>query len=95
MEVVERDLPITEVLSAIESGRATEAFACGTAAIVAPISLIADADGKEYVLPNVDLVAGTLRSELLAIQEGRAVDPFNWVKSLDVDQYLSAPSTVI
>lgn len=82
-EVVERDLPISEVLEAIESGRATEAFACGTAAIVAPISLIADSDGKEYMLPKVDSIAAELRAELLAIQEGRAEDPFGWVVSLD------------
>jgi len=95
VEVVERDLPISEVLSAIESGKATEAFACGTAAIVAPISLIADADGKEYVLKNVDSVAAMLRAELLAIQEGRAVDPCGWVVPLEVGQYLSAPKTTV
>ena len=92
MEVVERDLPISEILEAIESGRATEAFACGTAAIVAPISLIADADGKEYVLPSVDVVAATLRTELLAVQEGRSDDPFGWVTPLDAGYYPSIPN---
>lgn len=82
IEVIERDLPIAEVIEAIQSGRATEAFACGTAAIVAPISLIADADGVEYRFPNVDVVAANLRTELLAIQEGRVEDPFGWVMPL-------------
>lgn len=94
IEVVERDLPITELLAAIHSGRATEAFACGTAAIVAPISLIADADGTEYLLPNVDSVAASLRSELLAIQEGRAEDPFGWVMPLDANYYPKAGLSV-
>ena len=83
IEVVERDIPISEVLRAIESGSATEAFACGTAAIVAPISLIADADGTEYQLPKVDDMAAKLRAELVAIQEGRAADPFGWAAPLD------------
>ena len=87
IEVVERDLPIAEVLEAIQSGRATEAFACGTAAIVAPVSLIADADGREYQLPNIDLLAAKLRSELLAIQEQRAEDPFGWVMPVAPQYY--------
>ena len=83
IEVVERDIPISEVIDAINSGVATEAFACGTAAIVAPISLIADADGSEHRFQEVDDMAATLRTDLLAIQEGRADDPFGWVVPLD------------
>lgn len=94
IEVIERDLPIAEVIEAIQSGRATEAFACGTAAIVAPISLIADADGTEYKLQNVDNVAAKLRGDLLAIQEGRAEDPFGWVMPLDSAYYPSAELSV-
>jgi len=90
IEVVERDLPIAEVLDAVQSGRATEAFACGTAAIVAPVSLIADADGKEYPLPNVDRVAAKLRNDLLAVQEQRLEDPFGWVMPVDTKYYPDA-----
>ena len=72
-------MPVDELLEDIESGRCSEAFACGTGAIVCPISAIGEADGKEYPLPEVNQMAATLRSALLDIQESRIPDPFNWV----------------
>ena len=62
-------MPVDELLEDIESGRCSEAFACGTGAIVCPISTIGETDGKEYSLPEVNQMAATLRSALLDIQE--------------------------
>ena len=78
-EVIERDLPIDELLADIEDGRCSEVFACGTAAIVCPISAIGDADGSVTELTQTGEVAGKLRGAILDLQEGRAADPFGWV----------------
>src|SRR5580658_7874970 len=76
--VVERAMPIGELLGQLSSGECSEVFACGTAAIVCPISLIADADGREYRPAKIDERARILREQLLAVQERRAPDPYGW-----------------
>jgi branched-chain amino acid aminotransferase len=70
------------VLEGIDSGRCGEMFACGTAAVVSPISVLAEGDGREYKLRQTDVVAKHLREALLAIQERRAPDPFGWTREL-------------
>lgn len=80
----ERRMSIEEVLDGIRTGSCTEVFACGTAAIVAPISEIADADGRHYKPARIDEVAHRLREALLAIQERRAPDPFGWTKEISL-----------
>jgi hypothetical protein len=58
-------------------------FACGTAAIVSPIEMLAEAaGGPEHVPVRVDEVAKQLREALLAIQERRAPDPFDWTRDV-------------
>ena len=81
--VHERSMPIDELLTDLAAGRCTEAFACGTAAIISPISVIADADDTRYELPQIDQTAATLRNTLLGIQERRIADPFGWIVELD------------
>ena len=83
-------MPVDELLENIESGHCSEAFACGTGAIVCPISAIGEADGKEYPLPKVNQMAATLRSALLDIQESRVPDPFGWVIDLRDREALAA-----
>ncbi|HVW71050.1 MAG TPA: branched-chain amino acid aminotransferase [Steroidobacteraceae bacterium] len=78
----ERRMPIDELLQGIQNGRCAEVFACGTAAIVAPIAVLADSDGHEYEPREVDVVARRLREALLAIQERRAADPFGWTREV-------------
>jgi branched-chain amino acid aminotransferase len=78
----ERRISLDEVLEGIESGRCGEMFACGTAAIVAPIAVLVEGDGREYKLRQTDVVAKHLREALLAIQERRAPDPFGWTREL-------------
>jgi branched-chain amino acid aminotransferase len=75
----ETTMPVDELLRNIECGRCSEAFACGTGAIICPISAIGDARGEAIELPEVNRMAATLRAALLDIQEGRADDPFGWV----------------
>ena len=80
--VVERKMPIAELLAQLASGECRELFACGTAAIVCPISAVGDADGREYQPAAVDERARTLREQLLAIQERRAPDPYGWTSEV-------------
>ena len=77
-QVVERAMPIAELLRQMSSGECSEVFACGTAAIVCPISVIGDTDGREYRPAVIDKRARILRERLLAIQERRVPDPFGW-----------------
>lgn len=78
----ERRLPIDEVIEGIGSGRCTELFACGTAAIVSPIDVLSESDGRNCKPRNVDVVARHLREALLGIQERRDPDPFGWTREV-------------
>jgi branched-chain amino acid aminotransferase len=85
-------MPIDDLLRDIEDGRCTEAFACGTGAIVVPIKAIGDADGREWALPEVGKMSSMLRDALLDIQGGKAEDPFGWVVDAgdsNLDAYLA------
>ena len=75
---ISRIMPINALIDDIEAGRCSELFACGTGAIVSPIKAIGEADGQEWALQNVGVVAETFRSALLDIQEGTVEDPFGW-----------------
>jgi branched-chain amino acid aminotransferase len=78
----ERRMALDELLADIGSGKCSELFACGTAAIVSPIGTLVEGDGREYPLRQTDVVAKRLRESLLAIQERRAPDPFGWTQEL-------------
>jgi branched-chain amino acid aminotransferase len=84
LKVHERRIAIDELLRGIQTGQCSEVFACGTAAIVAPIAVLADSDGHEYKPREVDVVARRLREALLAIQERRAPDPFGWTREVSL-----------
>ncbi|GAB4023175.1 MAG: branched-chain amino acid aminotransferase [Bdellovibrio sp.] len=82
-KVEEKEMSIDQVLNDIQSGDITEAFACGTAVIITPISHLGEANGNRYPLKQaVGEVSMKLRQSLLDLQEGRANDPFNWVKKV-------------
>ena len=75
----ERKLTIDEITDAIKSGKCSEAFACGTAAIITPISQLGEKDGTHYELKEgYGPIATKLRKGLLDLQEGRGDDPFGW-----------------
>jgi branched-chain amino acid aminotransferase len=80
--VIERPMPLDELLLSLATGECSELFACGTAAIVSPISVLADPNEREYVPKELDVVASRLREALLAIQERRANDPFGWTRDV-------------
>jgi branched-chain amino acid aminotransferase len=78
--VEERQISIDEILSAHASGKLTEAFGAGTAAIVAPIACIRYRE-RDLQFPAVSdsSVAARLRARLVAIQTGREPDTHNWL----------------
>jgi branched-chain amino acid aminotransferase len=78
----ERRMSIDELLAQIRSGECSELFACGTAAIVCPIELLADRGGQDYVPHAINVVAAQLKESLLAIQERRSADFFAWTHSI-------------
>lgn len=66
-----------------EAGRLTEAFACGTAAVVTSIGSVRSAEG-EFAIggQSVGPLTQRLRSALVDIQRGRAADPYGWVEQV-------------
>ena len=66
------------------SGRLTESFACGTAAVVTPIGRVASDDGEFTVGGGgPGQMTSKLREKLVAIQRGTAEDKHGWVTRLD------------
>ncbi|OWK32459.1 branched-chain amino acid aminotransferase [Sphingomonas mucosissima] len=63
-----------------ESGRLTESFACGTAAVVTPIGKVA---GPDYAFTigtgGTGQTTQRFLDALTAVQRGRAPDPHNWL----------------
>jgi branched-chain amino acid aminotransferase len=62
------------------SGRLTESFACGTAAVVTPIGSVA---GPDYAFTigtgGTGQTTQRFLDQLSAVQRGRAPDPHNWI----------------
>lgn len=78
---VERKVGLAEMLESIDNKTITEVFACGTAAVITPISSFKVESGREYVVANgaVGNHTSGLREALLDIQYGRAADPHDWM----------------
>ena len=75
---------IEELIADIKAGRCTEAFACGTAAIITPINYLAEITDERYPLAHPEGKMGMeLREKLLAIQEGRSPDSYEWVMAVE------------
>ena len=80
IEVKEVDLDIEDVIGHIKSGACTEMFACGTAAVITPVSALGEKDGTKYkVLHQYGPVSKKLRESLDAIQRQKSPDPREWV----------------
>ena len=82
-KVDERRISVDEWRDGVRSGRITEVFACGTAAVVTPVGALkwrggevssGGADGEQ-----IGPVTTKLRQALVDIQYGRAEDRFGWM----------------
>ncbi|MFY0406092.1 branched-chain amino acid aminotransferase [Solicola sp. PLA-1-18] len=84
--VTERPFSIEEWKDGVASGRITEVFACGTAAVVTPVGRLAW-DGGEAVSSSdgqAGPVTAAVRQTLVDLQYGRAEDTRGWMHRVEV-----------
>jgi branched-chain amino acid aminotransferase len=83
-EAVEADISLEALIAQIQKGEVTEAFACGTAAVIAGIDTFLLDDGREISVGSGKCgpVTDTLYHHLIDIQYGNRPDPFGWVVSV-------------
>lgn len=79
--VEERRVTVSEWRQGAADGTITEAFACGTAAVITPIAVLKTADGRhiDHSATAPGEVTMQLREELTGIQTGRIRDTHGWV----------------
>jgi branched-chain amino acid aminotransferase len=79
LKVSERKLSIHEIINASNSGRLTEAFGTGTAAVISPVGQITY-QGVDYTVAGGKMgeISQRLYNELIAIQYGIKEDPYGW-----------------
>ena len=66
------------------SGKLTEAFACGTAAVVTPIGTVKSPDGEFKIgAGGPGQTTSRIKQKLVDIQRGAAPDPHGWVSRID------------
>jgi branched-chain amino acid aminotransferase len=79
-ETEERLISVDEWREDLQSGRMTEVFACGTAAVITPVARVKSKLG-EWQINGAESgpIAEQLRTRLLDIQHGRVADPYGWM----------------
>ncbi len=83
IKVVERQISITEVMEANESGSLEEIFGSGTAAVISPVGELKY--GEKVILigdSKVGPLAGKFYQQLTDIQYGRTEDPDGWIEPI-------------
>ncbi|MBQ9402678.1 MAG: branched-chain amino acid aminotransferase [Clostridia bacterium] len=79
-ETVEDRLDINEIFADAKSGKLTEAFGTGTAAVISPVGTLAMKDEKITIGDgNIGTIAQKLYDTLTGIQYGRLEDKFGWI----------------
>lgn len=74
--VTEKTINSAQLVADIESGKVSEVFACGTAAVVTPVARIAG-EGFDVSLAGGE-VTKSIYDQVTAIQLGHEPDPYNW-----------------
>lgn len=82
-EVAEEMIDVYEMIDDVKSGKITEVFGCGTAAVIAPVGKLGYRD-EELIINDFECgrVAIQLYRELTDIQYGRKPDRFNWTYTI-------------
>lgn len=78
LNVAERPVTHREIKITLEKGKQVEAFGAGTAAVVAPISIIGIGDKDYDCYTGNESIAQQLKKDLFAIRKGMTEDKFNW-----------------
>ncbi|AMD86340.1 branched chain amino acid aminotransferase [Actinomyces radicidentis] len=79
-KVVEDTISLEGLLADIESGKVTEVFACGTAAVVVPLGHL-KGEGFDVTISGQE-VTHQIHDRLTGIQYGRYEDPYDWMYRL-------------
>jgi branched-chain amino acid aminotransferase len=84
-EVSEELVDVHQMLEDVQSGKVTEVFGCGTAAVIAPVGKFGFQE-REYIINDYQSgpVARHLYDELTGIQFGRLPDRFGWTLTIEV-----------
>jgi branched-chain amino acid aminotransferase len=81
--VAERPISFAELREGLDSGKITEVFACGTAAVITPIGKLGWTDGEIQVGDGgPGELTMSIREELTGIQTGKVADRFGWMQRL-------------
>jgi branched-chain amino acid aminotransferase len=81
--VEQRPISIDEWRAGVDTGRITEVFACGTAAVMTPIGRLVWRGGEQSVGDgHPGKVTQDLRDALLAVQYGTAPDTHGWMHTV-------------
>lgn len=85
LQVEERAVTVDEWRDGVADGSIVEAFACGTAAVITPISELKSETFTLTMPPVAERLSMSLRQELTDIQYGRRPDVHGWLVRLDAD----------
>jgi len=81
--IEERKIDVEEWRKGVAAGEITEVFACGTAAVITPVSVVKSGDG-EFTIADGEPgeVTMALRDTLTGIQRGTFADTHGWMARL-------------
>jgi branched-chain amino acid aminotransferase len=82
-EVKEQKMSSAELRESVSSGKITEVFACGTAAVITPVGLLKSRE-EEIVIGGNEPgpITVSMRNELTGIQYGKVPDRHSWMVKL-------------
>lgn len=85
-EMYEATIDVNDMLADIQSGKITEVFGCGTAAVIAPVGKFGFKK-EEYIVNNMEPgpVAKHFYDQLTGIQYGRIEDRYGWTLTIEVN----------
>ena len=83
-EVAEEQVDVFEMIADLQSGRITEVFGCGTAAVIAPVGKFGFQDDEYFINKNQPgPVSEKLFRSLTDIQYGRVEDKYGWTLKIE------------
>jgi branched-chain amino acid aminotransferase len=86
-DVVEEAVDVFQMLADLQSGRVTEVFGCGTAAVIAPVGKFGLQEDEYIINENKPgPVSEKLFQALTDIQYGRVEDKYDWTLKIEANQ---------
>lgn len=82
VRATERKISLAQWRDDVASGKITETFACGTAAVITPVYTCKARTGDFEISSEPGPVTMRLREHLLGVQHGTADDPHGWIHTI-------------